>query len=440
MRLGLGVGLCLNRKKTLWTPAQLATALWLDAADATTITLNGVSTSQWADKSGNGRNATQATAANQPTYVTGQNLLQWSEQFQQGSWQRASVDVQANVATAPDGTLTADKVIATAVSGAHTLYQIQSIGAAAPYTFVIRAKAAEYNFVTVAGCVEVSGGALTRYSATVNLTTGAITKTASVGTTISPTSTTRDIGNGWWEITVSLSSASATSVLFVLCPTSTANPTQDGFLNATFTGDGTSGVLVWGAQINSGTAVTTYQKTEATAITSGTINGKPSLAFDNSDDSLNYDGAFLANTDYTVTAVISRSVDRINNWFLGGSSGVTNTNFLMGFENPSTKLRWGQFGNDVDTAGITYFQNVPLTAIAIHSGTAGKSTFINGTAGGTTPNTTPLSSNPVAQIGRFLGLQSFGGSIGEIVMVRSALPTADRQRLEGYLAWKWGGF
>lgn len=53
-----------------WTPAQISTALWLDAADASTITLNGTTVSQWADKSGNNRHATQATASLQPTYTT----------------------------------------------------------------------------------------------------------------------------------------------------------------------------------------------------------------------------------------------------------------------------------------------------------------------------------------------------------------------------------
>jgi len=53
-----------------WTPAQITTALWLDADDASTITLNGSNVSAWNDKSGNGRNATQATAANQPAYTT----------------------------------------------------------------------------------------------------------------------------------------------------------------------------------------------------------------------------------------------------------------------------------------------------------------------------------------------------------------------------------
>lgn len=53
---------------TLWTPADTTTAIWLDAADAGTVTLNAGEVSQWDDKSGNGRNATQATDANQPTY------------------------------------------------------------------------------------------------------------------------------------------------------------------------------------------------------------------------------------------------------------------------------------------------------------------------------------------------------------------------------------
>lgn len=57
-------------EKKAWTPAALgpSLALWLDAEDATTITLNGSTVSQWADKSGHGNNATQSTAANQPTY------------------------------------------------------------------------------------------------------------------------------------------------------------------------------------------------------------------------------------------------------------------------------------------------------------------------------------------------------------------------------------
>jgi len=50
----------------LWTPAEITTALWLDASDSGTITLNGSTVSQWDDKSGNSNHAVQATASIQP--------------------------------------------------------------------------------------------------------------------------------------------------------------------------------------------------------------------------------------------------------------------------------------------------------------------------------------------------------------------------------------
>jgi len=45
-------------------------SLWLDASDASTITLNGATVSEWRDKSGNARHLSEATANNQPTMST----------------------------------------------------------------------------------------------------------------------------------------------------------------------------------------------------------------------------------------------------------------------------------------------------------------------------------------------------------------------------------
>lgn len=55
----------------IWTPAELGAslALWLDASDASTITLNGSTVSQWRDKSENSRHVNQPTASKQPTYT-----------------------------------------------------------------------------------------------------------------------------------------------------------------------------------------------------------------------------------------------------------------------------------------------------------------------------------------------------------------------------------
>jgi hypothetical protein len=56
---------------TAFNPKRVAgLALWFDADDASTITLNGSTVSEWRDKSGYNRHATQATAARQPAYTT----------------------------------------------------------------------------------------------------------------------------------------------------------------------------------------------------------------------------------------------------------------------------------------------------------------------------------------------------------------------------------
>lgn len=54
----------------LWTPAQLTTSLWLDAADASTITESGGAVSQWDDKSGNFNHVAQGDSALRPVYAS----------------------------------------------------------------------------------------------------------------------------------------------------------------------------------------------------------------------------------------------------------------------------------------------------------------------------------------------------------------------------------
>lgn len=54
---------------TLWTPAEIDTELWLDADDADTFTID-TGVSQWDDKSGNNRHATQSNGPSQPVVNT----------------------------------------------------------------------------------------------------------------------------------------------------------------------------------------------------------------------------------------------------------------------------------------------------------------------------------------------------------------------------------
>ena len=59
------------RASGAWFPTDLGAslALWLDAADAASMTQSGGLVSQWNDKSGNNKHATQATSGNRPTFT-----------------------------------------------------------------------------------------------------------------------------------------------------------------------------------------------------------------------------------------------------------------------------------------------------------------------------------------------------------------------------------
>jgi len=56
----------LAKEPYYWTPSSIATELWLDGSDSSTITEISGAISQWDDKSGNARHATQSNAAQRP--------------------------------------------------------------------------------------------------------------------------------------------------------------------------------------------------------------------------------------------------------------------------------------------------------------------------------------------------------------------------------------
>lgn len=56
------------RGSSLWTPAKIATSVWLDASDSASLTTVSNIVSEWRDKSGNARHATQTTDSYRPTY------------------------------------------------------------------------------------------------------------------------------------------------------------------------------------------------------------------------------------------------------------------------------------------------------------------------------------------------------------------------------------
>ena len=180
-------------------------------------------------------------------YSMSENLLLYSEQFNNAAWftQNASITANTSATTAPDGTNSADKVVELS-NGMHGLSQILGTISAGSYTVSCFVKAGgRYK-----GIIDLNNGF---GSATAFFDLNAGTITSSVGTT-----TITSYPNGWYRITA--------SSIFVSDYTSLDIILIDNSGNISYTGDGTSGIYLWGAQVERGSVATDYTPTTTTAI------------------------------------------------------------------------------------------------------------------------------------------------------------------------------
>ena len=180
------------------------------------------------------------------------NLLTYSEQFNNAAWVKANVSVAPNAATAPNGTLSAAKVTESATTAVHEVYQATSVAANTAVTVSAFFKAAERPRVRMAGYLSANWSVFPQ--AVFDLVGGVVVSGAGV---------IENIGGGWFKCSISgVTSASGTVNVGILFGPTLAEGTTNNY-----TGDGTSGIYVWGAQLEAGIKPTSYIKTEATTIT-----------------------------------------------------------------------------------------------------------------------------------------------------------------------------
>jgi hypothetical protein len=174
------------------------------------------------------------------------NLWYYSEQFDNAEWLKTELTVTANSVISPDGTQNADKITDTTANNEHRIRATSSLFIITTATTLsIFAKAAEYTRFAIAN---LSSSEYVKF----NLSTGSVIST---GANFS-NAKIENYGNGWYRL-------SAT--------TSTSGTYGYGLLNDagdfTFTGTGTKGVYIWGAQAELGSYPTSYIPTTSASVT-----------------------------------------------------------------------------------------------------------------------------------------------------------------------------
>lgn len=184
----------------------------------------------------------------------GHNFILSSEQFDSGNWSRVNTQAfgsgsVSNAIAAPNGTTTADFIAeTTAASAQHIFYNTTNFAleTSTNYTFGVFAKKGTRNYVSLA--VNSGGGA--GAGVVYDLNAGAVTQssTTSAAYTI-VSSSISSVGNDWYYCVFTFSSTQVTASTCI-CLSDSGTPTvQASTQRPLYTGDGVSGLYVWGAHL-----------------------------------------------------------------------------------------------------------------------------------------------------------------------------------------------
>jgi hypothetical protein len=163
------------------------------------------------------------------------NLFTYSEQLDNAAWTKTNVTITPNTIVAPDGTLSADKLVEnTTADVRHTVQQAQALGVAT-YTGSFYAKAGERTRVAA----RRTSTDTTAFGVTFDLISGVVVSTLATTATITP------VGNEWYRCSFQMVQTSASSAGFHI----ELIKEGEAASGAEYTGDGYSGIYIWGAQL-----------------------------------------------------------------------------------------------------------------------------------------------------------------------------------------------
>lgn len=163
------------------------------------------------------------------------------------------------------------------------------------------------------------------------------------------------------------------------------------------------------------------------------------IEFDGQGNFLEIPNAYnMVSGNFTVFVVERRKSSKSENYFIGGTTiNSQNNNLVLGYA-LTNLARFAFWANDVDANVSSYNNTLEPTRIWMFEKNAtGRQLFMNGTKANGDTNLATLRDWTGAAIGRYY-TRFYQGTIHEVLIFNTSLSADRRQKMEGYLAHKWG--
>lgn len=286
--------------------------------------------------------------------------------------------------------------------------------------------------------ITITADTLDESDETVILTMGTPTN-ASLGTTQAHTATITDddtnilpVVNAGADQTVTLNTSSAWSPS-VLTPQLWLDADEANAITL----NGTT-VSQWNDKSGFNRHATALTTAQPTATAAG-LNGKRVVTFDGGTDVLNVDLDFMASVSHSAFIVTKPTI--YSNIYGAATANAAANSLHVGFASAST-YRMNYWGNDyAQTVSANFVAGSANIMNYIWTSGTSKQILANGKSEGTSTSPVPGTVNTMSgggRIGRTTNHAFFGGDIAEFIAVTGVVSAADREKMEGYLAHKWG--